>query len=58
MNYDDFYERLQKVKADFKKSKGKDLETIHELDTFLDRRLAGSTSKASKGAKSLRGLFP
>lgn len=58
MNYDEFHEKLRKVKLDFKNSQGKDLETIHELDTFLDRRLASSAQKVSKGAKSLRGLFP
>jgi hypothetical protein len=57
MTYDDFAEKLRKVKMDFRKAHGKAPETIEELEKFLDKRLAVSSPRATKAAKSLKGMF-
>lgn len=56
MTYDEFHSKLDNIKIDFKKSRGRDLVTIAELEEFLVGRKV-DTSKRSKGAKSLKGLF-
>lgn len=58
MGYDEFSEKLRKVKEDFRKKFGKYPETVAELEIFLDRRLSKPTPRAAKAAKSLRALFP
>jgi len=58
MVYDEFAEKLRKVKLDYQRLTGKSLETIDELEKFLDRQLAKPKPRAAKAAKSLRMLFP
>lgn len=60
MTYDEFGARLRQIKAEFAKDKGREMETIEELEGFLTRRLM-IISKAKSGAgrlKSLRGVIP
>ena len=54
MTYDDFAEKLRKLKAEFRKLEGREISTISELEKFLDRRLA---RPKKSGARSLKGLF-
>jgi hypothetical protein len=58
MGYDEFTEKLRKVKEDFRVSTGKYPETVDELEKFLDRRLSRPKPRAAMAAKSLRMLFP
>lgn len=53
MKYDEFSERLRKLKESYKTSTGDDLTTIEELEKYLDRLL---TKPKKRGARSLRGL--
>ena len=53
MQYDEFSDKLRKVKETFKAGSGKELKTIRELEEYLDRLL---TKPKKKGARSLRGL--
>jgi hypothetical protein len=57
MNFDEFAEKLRKIKTDFRRAHGKPLETLEELEKFLDRRLAVTTPRAAKAARSLKGMF-
>lgn len=57
MTYDEFAEKLRKVKADFRRRKGRDPETVRELEEFLDRALSRPKPAAARGARSLRGVF-
>jgi hypothetical protein len=56
MTYDDFSDKLRKAKLDFRRLYGRDMETVEELEKFLDRMLARRT-KVSKAARSLKGIF-
>ena len=53
MKYDEFSERLRKLKESYKMSTGRDLTTVDELEKYLDKLLA---KPKKKGARSLRGL--
>jgi len=57
MTYDEFAEKLRKVKADFRRQEGREPATVAELEAFLDSRLARPKPRAAKAARSLRGLF-
>jgi hypothetical protein len=54
MTYDAFADKLDKIAAEFRKAKGRELQTVVELRAFLDRRLA---KPKKRGARSLKGLF-
>lgn len=56
VGYDEFSDKLQKLKAEFRQSRGKELETVQELEKYLDARLAKRPK--SRGARSLRGILP
>jgi hypothetical protein len=53
MGYDEFSEKLRKVKIEYELATGKPLDTISELEIFLDRKLL---KPRTKGLKSLKGL--
>ncbi len=53
MTYDEFREKLLKIKHEYTKETNRELESIQDLEKYLDRRLA---KPKSRGAKSLRGL--
>lgn len=53
MKYNELAEKLKAVKAEYLKTHGKELETIRELEEFLDRRIL---KPRTQGLKSLRGL--
>lgn len=55
VTYDEFGERLRKIKAEFLKARGQELTTVSELERFLELRLAKRPRRA--GARSLKGLF-
>ena len=53
MTFDDFSNKLRDVKIEYLKSRGKELETVKELEKFIiDKR----NQKLSIGAKTLKGL--
>ena len=53
MTYDEFSDKLRKVKIEYEKKFHKPLASINELELFLDSKLLKPKSKA---VKSLRGL--
>jgi len=53
MRYNEFAEMLKSVKTAFLKARGRDPETVRELEEFLDQRVLKCRTK---GIKSLRGL--
>jgi hypothetical protein len=53
MTYDEFSERLRKLKGAFKEKHGREMTSVAELEAELDRLLA---KPKKKGARSLRGL--
>ena len=53
MTYDEFSEKLRKVKCAFLAKNGREMVTVSELEGFLDRLLA---KPKRKGARNLRGL--
>ena len=53
MSYDEFSDKLRKMKIEYKAEFGKELSTLLELELFLDRKLKRPKSKT---IKSLRGL--
>lgn len=54
MTYDAFSDKLDKIAAEFRKANGRELTTVAELRTYLDRRLA---RPKKRGARSLKGLL-
>lgn len=54
MTYDEFSEKLMKIKAIHKQKHGREMETLKELEEHLDRMLA---RPKKSGARSLKGLF-
>lgn len=57
MTFNDFSDKLQGYKLEFKKSNGRDLLTIEELELFLSRKKSSiHNSKKSKTVKSLKGM--
>lgn len=54
MTFDDFSDRLENIKKEFASAKGKELETIKELENYLIERMASSRQR---GLKSLKGLL-
>ena len=54
MGYDEFYEKLRKLKIEYKLATNEDLELVRDLEMFLDRKLL---KPKSKGLKSLKGLI-
>lgn len=54
MTYDEFSVKLDRIAADFRKANGRELTTVQELRTVLDRRLA---KPKKRGARSLKGMF-
>ena len=55
MTYDEFAEKLRKIKAEYQQAHGRPLETVAELEALLDRRLA---KPRNKGLRSLKGIIP
>jgi hypothetical protein len=53
MSYDEFYDKLCKLKAEFQLMHNREIQTIEELQKLLDAKLA---RKSKGGLKSLRGL--
>jgi hypothetical protein len=53
MHFDEFLERLRKLKIEYKLNTGKDLNTVEELEQYLDRRLV---KRNTRNLKSLKGL--
>lgn len=60
MTYDEFGTRLRQLKTEFKKSEGRELETIVELESFLTKRLVtvSRNQAGTRKLKSLRGIIP
>lgn len=56
MTYDEFSDKLQTLKVRYLKETGRPLETLAQLELFLERKLI-SKSKRSTALKSLKGLF-
>lgn len=54
MTYDEFAEKLRKIKQEYARDNGKELESIEELERVLDRRLM---KPKIRGARSLRGIL-
>lgn len=54
MSFDEFDQKLNKMMAEFRRTKGKDMKTIQELRSFLDKRLL---KPKKRGLRSLRGLL-
>jgi hypothetical protein len=55
MTFDEFADKLRKIRADYRRSKGRDLITIEELEKYLDRRLAKRPKRTA--LRSLRGIL-
>ena len=53
MSFDEFYDKLVTIEADYKKVYGRELVSIDELKKYLDIRLI---NRKSKSLKSLKGL--
>ena len=53
MTYDEFSDRLRRIKIEYESLYNKPLESIKDLESFLDRRLSKPRSKA---LKSLKGI--
>jgi len=53
MNFDDFSDKLRKLRIEYVRVEGKEMTTVRELEAFLDKKLA---RPKRKGAKSLRGM--
>lgn len=53
MGYDEFADKLTKIRAEFRRLKGRELETVEELERYLSERLI---KRRSRGLKSLKGL--
>lgn len=57
MSFDEFSQKLQAVKEDFRKSFGRDIATIRELEEYLVRRkLSQGGAKKARNLKSLKGF--
>ena len=54
MGYDEFNERLRKIKIEYEEYHKTKLQTINELEQFLMKKLI---RKKSSSARSLKGLF-
>jgi len=54
MKFDEFVAKLKEIKEDYRKTKGKELETIDELDAFLVRKKLRTSGR--RHLKSLKGL--
>jgi len=54
MTFDEFSLKLRIIKAEYLKEHGEVLETIEQLEKFLDRRLA---RPKKRGLRSLRGIL-
>ncbi|KKK83541.1 hypothetical protein LCGC14_2792340 [marine sediment metagenome] len=54
MRYDQFTERLQELKEDFKKFYGREIETMAEFDVYLKQRKIRSLGR--RNLTSLKGL--
>ena len=54
MGYDEFSTKLENVLIEFKRQKGRTLETVTELQEFLSEKLV---KRRSKGLKSLKGMI-
>lgn len=54
MTYDDFSSKLQELKREFLKSRGRKMETLKELEEYVVRRKVGI--RKSGKLKSLKGL--
>lgn len=55
MTFDEFGDKLNKILTDFRRTHGRDMETISELRQYLDRRLVKKSK--SKALRSLRGIL-
>ncbi len=54
MKYDEFFDKLKQYKAEFLSARGKEMDTIAELDAFLHERKYGR--KKDRALKSLKGM--
>lgn len=54
MTYDEFSRKLDTILAEFRRTKGRDMETVAELKEFMDKRLA---KPKRRGLRSLKGLL-
>ena len=54
MKFDEFVIKLEEIKEDYYKTKGKELKTIDELDAFLVRKKLRTSGR--RHLKSLKGL--
>ena len=57
MTYSEFAEQLRKLKIDFRNYMKRDLQSVDELEKFLDRKLSQPKPRASRAARSLKGMF-
>ncbi len=54
MGYDEFLDKLNRISAEFRHANGREVQTVEELRSFLDRRLQ---KPKKKGLRSLKGLL-
>jgi hypothetical protein len=52
--YNEFAKQLERIKSDFKKENGRDIETIKDLTDFVEKRLL---IPKSGGIRSLKGII-
>lgn len=58
MKFDEFVEKLDSIKQEFKSLNGRDVQTIEELETFLkNKKLAPKLALGNRRSlKSLKGF--
>ena len=54
MRYDEFFERLQELKKDFKRVHGREVRTMAEFEQYLKQRKIRSLGR--RNLTSLKGL--
>jgi hypothetical protein len=54
MRYDEFFERLQELKKDFKQAFGREAETLIEFEEYLKQRKIRALGR--RNLTSLKGL--
>jgi hypothetical protein len=53
MTYDEFSDKFQEIKEEFKRIKGFEMSTVFELENYLLER---KNRRLSRGLKSLKGI--
>lgn len=54
LRYDQFFDQLQRYKEDFKRTYGREIETMAEFETYLKQRKVRSVGR--RNLTSLKGL--